>query len=148
MVLTRRDIGTALALLLADQITKWLALYLQPRGTIFEFTWNTGAGFGILQGQNVLLAAISIIAMAVLWPALKASKGHERVAWVVIYAGILGNFIDRIIHGAVIDFISIGTFPVFNIADSCITLGVAYLLASAARDWFPAWRFRKGKLEK
>lgn len=146
--MSRRDYTLATLFLLADQVTKWLAVWLQPSGYLFELTRNTGASFGILPGHNLLLAGISIAALVLFWPPLTSSKGHEHLAWVTIYAGIMGNLVDRLVRGSVVDFAKIGTFPVFNVADACITLGVAYLLARAVREWFPAWRFKKGKLER
>ncbi len=145
MVLARREWFLLVLLLALDQATKYVALFFKPNNALFTLTWNTGAGFGILKGHNELFLLIGIVMLVLLWQLFAESKGHERIAYLVIGAGVIGNMLDRIVHQAVIDFISIWTFPIFNIADSCITLGVAYLVAVTLRDWFPAWNFRKGK---
>lgn len=149
MVLNYRDSLWIAALLLTDQVTKALALLTRPNNFLFELTFNTGAGFGILQGKNTILILISIAVLVLLWKPLVTSKGRDHWAYVALVAGILGNFTDRLVHQAVIDFISIGNFPVFNVADMLITTSILYLVATALRDSFRSWNFRKsGKKTK
>ena len=109
---------------------------------------NTGAGFGIFQNQNAILAFIAALALVVLYFALRSQetyKGHERTALVVFGAGIMGNLWDRVQYQYVIDFIGVLSptgFPVFNIADSAISLSVAYLVAMSLRNTYAGWAFR------
>lgn len=145
MVLAARDWALMLGLVTVDQLTKWIALMYEPNNFLFHFTWNTGAGFGILQGKNTLLLIISLAVLALLWKPLTTAKGYEKLAFIVLCAGIVGNCLDRVLHGAVVDFISIGTFPVFNIADSLITVSILYLIAQSVKEWFPDWNFSKQK---
>ena len=145
MVLTVRDYVLFGVLLLVDQVTKWLARSLDPHGPIFSLVHNTGAGFGILQGQNTLLLLVSIAVLVVLYRTVQSSTRHEKYAYVILYAGICGNAIDRIVLGAVTDFISIGSFPVFNAADSYITVSILYLVATGLRESFSSWNFRRKK---
>lgn len=147
MVLTAKHWLAVAGLVLLDQITKWFMLAVRPDNMIFQLisSPNTGAAFGILQGRNTALIFISIAVLALLWRPLIASQGHERWAYLLLCAGILGNFIDRVVHKGVIDFISIGNFPVFNIADMLITLSILYLVATAMRDSFSSWNFRRAK---
>lgn len=131
-----------------DQATKITALLTKPDNWLFQLTWNTGAGFGILQGKNWWLLALSLAVLVLILKPLRDSKGHERIAYLGLAAGIVGNSIDRVVHRAVIDFVSIGNFPVFNIADSLITLSITYLVASTLRESFSSWRFHKTKQAK
>jgi signal peptidase II len=145
MVLNTRDSLWIALLIFVDQLTKVIALITKPSNALFELTFNTGAGFGILQGRNILLILISIAVLALLWKPLVTSKGREHYAYLALVGGILGNFIDRLVHHKVIDFISIGNFPVFNIADSLITVSILYLLATGVRASFRSWNFHTTK---
>lgn len=105
---------------------EWLAPYLRV------VNWhNTGAAFGIFQGMNgvfMVLAIVIIVLILIYFPAIPEDDFFFRLALSLQMAGATGNLIDRLYRGYVTDFISIGRFPVFNIADSCITLGVIVLL--------------------
>ena len=101
---------------------------------------NTGAVFGLLAGKASLMRklfflAVSLLAMGVvLWMVLRLSQGQkvELVALSLIFGGALGNIVDRIRLGEVIDFIDVYYrsyhWPAFNVADSAITIGVILLL--------------------
>ena len=105
---------------------KWLAPYFR-----FVNWHNTGAAFGIFQGMNgiFMVLAFFIIAMILFYfPQIPTSDIYFRLALSLQMAGATGNLIDRLYRGFVTDFISVGRFPVFNVADSCITLGVIVLL--------------------
>ena len=130
-----------------DQITKLIAVErLMPIGTypvipgILSFTYleNRGAGFGILQGARWFFVAVTIvtlIAIAYYYIKLPQKKpfNYIRVGLVIIAAGAIGNGIDRLLNGFVVDFIHLRfiNFPVFNIADIYVTVG-AVLLAVLA----------------
>jgi signal peptidase II len=143
MVLALRHGALLGALVALDQGTKWLARTLHPDNALFTLVWNTGAGFGTLQNNNLLLLFIGLGAIALLLKPLFEAKGREQIAYIALIAGIIGNVLDRIIHGAVVDFISIGNFPVFNIADSLITLSILYLVATGVQDAFRSWNYNK-----
>jgi signal peptidase II len=129
------------AVIVLDQLTKHLVrsgLALGeaiPAEGFFQLVHvqNTGAAFGILDDARSWLIALATIAfIAVIW--LTATR---RVAFLntvlgrltlgLIAGGILGNLIDRIYYGYVTDFLKAGPWPVFNIADSAITIGVVVL---------------------
>ncbi len=94
---------------------------------------NTGAAFGIFKNQNYLLIAISLLSIVMIYLQLRkkvqANKTFQ-ISLVLILAGAIGNFIDRISFGYVIDFLDFRIWPVFNIADSSITIGVILLAYS------------------
>ncbi|MCK9246298.1 MAG: signal peptidase II [Anaerolineaceae bacterium] len=99
----------------------------------FRFTYwqNTGAAFGMFQNANIpLLILAVIIAGAVIWYYHRAVNEPllYRLSLGLILGGALGNMIDRVQLGFVTDFIAVGRFPVFNVADSSVTVGVALML--------------------
>ena len=114
---------------MSDRIVKSWAMALDKDYSFgfisLKLVTNTGAGFGILQDNNVLLAWIAVLAFILL---AYFRKHFSLVAFIFISAGLIGNLVDRIFYGAVIDFISIGFWPVFNLADIYISLGVVLTL--------------------
>ena len=132
--------STALIIVLIDQITKFLIKTnfqlnesLAIIKNIFHLTYihNFGAGFGILQQQRFILIFISIIVVGVILYNLNKIKEKEILLQVLvgfILAGTIGNLIDRIIYGFVIDFLDFQIWSIFNIADSCVTIGVLGLV--------------------
>lgn len=93
--------------------------------------YNTGVAFGMFQGMSMVftvLAMIVVVVILVFFPRVPASDWYLRMALGLQLGGALGNLIDRIMIGHVTDFISVMTFPVFNIADASISTGVAILL--------------------
>jgi signal peptidase II len=90
---------------------------------------NRGAAFGILKNQTPLFIFTSLLAVVMIYRCLKENR-HKRIYIVslsLILAGAIGNLIDRLAFGYVIDFLDFRIWPVFNIADSSITVGVALL---------------------
>ena len=128
-----------LLVLAFDQITKYLALhYLAATESsavipnIFHLTLvhNTGIAFGFFrQHPSVLLSLISIsLLFLFFWGArMPKENSMERFSLALILGGAIGNWIDRVRFGAVIDFLDFRVWPVFNIADSAITVGVILL---------------------
>lgn len=126
-----------------DQLTKWVVETRLAYGEVWApwpamiryariIHWtNTGVAFGMFQGMGWIFSIFAIvISVAIIYyfPRVAREDWAIRVALVLEMAGAIGNMIDRLrIHGAVLDFISVGNFPVFNVADSCITVGVAFL---------------------
>ena len=94
----------------------------------FRYIENTGAAFGILKNQRFFFIAITIVALFVIGYYFFASKQNQinKTALVFVFAGTLGNFLDRIFKGYVIDFIDIIPidFPIFNFADVFLVSGL------------------------
>ncbi len=109
----------------------WMPLeWLRPYLRIVHWK-NTGAAFGIGQGLNVFFMVLSVVVIAVIiyyYPRIPRADVFFKLALSMQMGGAVGNLIDRVTQGYVTDFISVGTFPVFNVADSCITMGVGVLL--------------------
>ena len=103
-----------------------------------EFVRNSGAAFNIFSGSRLFLSCISIISSIILsyFIFISENKHINRYGLSFILAGSIGNGIDRILKGYVIDFIKIKyiNFPVFNIADIVINIGVIILIISYFRD--------------
>ena len=114
----------AFTVIILDQISKFIVRkYL-------TYTSNTGAAFGILQGQRLLLILISIaVAIFIIY----YLNNHHYMELGLLLGGTVGNLIDRLFFGYVVDFIDIWIWPSFNIADSFNTVAVILLI----------WRFRK-----
>ncbi len=118
-----------LAIILTDRLTKIWALNLKTsvdfRIFSFNLVRNTGAGFGLLKDFNSGLIYLSVIILGLL------VYFHDRInlySLTFITAGLISNVTDRISYGYVIDFIDFKIWPVFNIADSFITIGVILLI--------------------
>lgn len=114
----------------------WMPLeWLSPYARIVHW-YNTGVAFGMFQDKNFLfsiLALVISIFLIIFYPKLTEDDWFLRIALGMQLGGSLGNLIDRITIGHVTDFISIGNFPVFNIADASISVGVAVMIMGL---WF------------
>lgn len=135
----------AAGVILLDQVTKAVVRANIPFGSqwmpvdwiapFFRFVhWeNTGAAFGLFQQGGILFGVLAVLVavfIVIYFPQIPREERLMRIALAMQLGGALGNLVDRIRLGAVTDFISVGTFPVFNIADSSITVGVGLLLLS------------------
>ena len=111
---------------------EWLAPYARV------VNWhNTGMAFGLFQGGSDLILVLAIgVALLILfyYPSLAKEGWPVRLAIGLQLGGALGNLVDRVRLGHVTDWISVGQFPVFNIADSAVTLGVVILLITLWTD--------------
>ena len=107
--------------------------------SIFSFTYvqNTGALWSSFQGMNGAFIWLSVIAFgALIYYHDAFTTLAEKISYTLILTGLWGNLLDRLAYGFVVDFISVGWWPVFNIADSAINVGIViYLLEQ--------WRTRK-----
>jgi len=132
--------GVAFASVLLDQWTKhWATDHLAFREPVnvvgelvrFTYTRNSGIAFGMFAGKSFPFYIFSVVAaLAVFW----LWSRHPRLPWprqwslALILGGAIGNLIDRVRHGEVVDFILLSwrghEFPVFNVADMCVTCGV------------------------
>ena len=104
--------------------------WLMPFARI-RFWYNSGAAFGIFANGNDLFMVLAIIvAGAILYyfPRIARKDWWLRLALMLQFSGAVGNLTDRIQFGHVTDFISVGNFAIFNIADASITVGVAVLI--------------------
>jgi len=142
-----------------DQWTKWLVRtniapgetwlptslqWLSPYARIVHW-YNRGAAFGMFQQGNMvftLLAFVVVAAIIYYYPQISTVDWPLRLAMSMQLGGAIGNLVDRLTIGHVTDFISVGTFPVFNIADASISVGCVVLLLGV---W---WQERVAKKEK
>ena len=150
LVLTRSTGQTPkliiVAVVIADQATKNWALNSLSDGRTIDLFWtlrfnlvfNSGMAFSQGQGLGRLIGLLAIGVAVWLWLSLKkASTNLSLVGTAMLIGGALGNVVDRLFRGekwlagSVIDFIDLQWFPVFNIADSAVTLGAAMLITSS-----------------
>ena len=125
-----------------DQVTKeWVRLNLQLGEIYRPDLWisqyfrivhwkNTGAAFGMFQDMNPVFIVLSILVSGVIlyyFPQIPAHDWLVRISMSMLLGGAIGNLIDRFRQGHVTDFISVAKFPVLNIADASISVGVAVL---------------------
>ena len=144
----------ATIIVVIDQITKVLVRRYLPLGEMWNpWEWmmpyarlihinNTGAAFGMFKNGNPIFMTLAVIvsgAIIYYYPRIPANEKLIRFSLSLQLAGALGNLIDRIIFGQVTDFVSVGNFAIFNVADSSITVGVAILLIAV---W---WQERNDK---
>lgn len=136
----------ALALVGIDQLTKWLAVsMLKPVGSVnlisiggkewlnLTYVENTGAAFSILEGKQIFLIVITSVVIAAMIVMLLTKRVKSKpVMWSIalIIAGGIGNLIDRIFNGYVVDFVDVRIikFAVFNFADICAVVGAVLLI--------------------
>lgn len=124
---------TLLLLLGLDRLSKRLTLdFLADKDIIIapflhlRYVQNTGAAFGIMQGGNLILILVTLLIVGYLiksWKELCAYGPLVKWGLVLILGGALGNLYDRITLGFVVDFVDLRVWPVFNAADSFITVG-------------------------
>ncbi|MEC0210586.1 signal peptidase II [Paenibacillus ehimensis] len=150
----------AFIVLLLDQATKWLIVSRlelgESRSVIGDFFQitshrNAGAAFGILQNQRWFFLVITVlVAVGVIWYLQKTRKEGKKLlpfALSLLLGGALGNFIDRALFGEVVDFLDFHfrfsffglpvdyPFPIFNVADSAIVVGVALIFLDSLISW-------------
>lgn len=128
----------ALAALALDQLTKALVIHTMSQNQSFSLgildirhVHNYGAAFGMMQNAGVLFIVIAVIVLAIVfifWPRISRAEPFVIVSLALITGGTVGNLIDRLRFGYVVDFIDLRWWPVFNVADSCICVGVGLLV--------------------
>ena len=141
-------------LVIVDQLTKaWAASNLKGQASIMiikEFFYlsyaeNSGAAWSILQGQTQFFIVVGILAIVVFcyWY-IKTDRALGQFSLVLIISGTIGNLIDRILYSGVRDFLDFYIFgydfPIFNVADSCLTIGVILMLLDIVIEekmWLP-----------
>ena len=144
-------LGLALAIFIADQFTKVLILgYYRLGDSTYVASFfnivrahNTGAAFSFLAGasgwQRWFFTAIGIAATVFIVWMLRSHAGQKLFSFALacILGGAVGNVVDRLLHGYVVDFVQVHWrgwyFPAFNVADSAITVGAAFLILDELR---------------
>ena len=114
-----------LILIILDQLTK--LLFMNKSFSIINYTTNTGIAFSFLQGNNTILAIITILIILVMIYLLKTQKQYS-LGLSFLIAGALGNLIDRLYFGFIRDFIDFKIWPIFNLADLFNIIGVILIL--------------------
>lgn len=133
----------------ADQLTKAWAVAVLDQGPIalvgdtvrLALVRNTGSAFNLFTGQATMLALVAVVLVVVI---VRIAR-HEDDPWAswalaLLLGGALGNLADRIfrapgfLEGAVIDFVDLGPWPTFNLADSAITVGAILLVLAGWRE--------------
>ena len=147
-----------LLIFVLDRISKiWVLSYLKPKVNLdilpflkLTFVQNTGAAFGSFQNGNTVLIFVSLI---VLFALIKyrteifALGKAASFGWLFIIGGALGNLYDRIFIGYVVDFLNFVVWPVFNIADSFITIGALMLAWCICKDEYKKINQKKGEVK-
>ncbi len=134
------EIVLTLGLIIIDQLTKLIIVNSFGLGesltvidSFFKLTHvhNTGAAWSVLQGARFVFVIVALLVSLYLIYYLyknKSLKKYQRFVIILIVSGAIGNMIDRVLHGYVIDFLDFNIFgydfPVFNFADCCLTIGV------------------------
>ena len=144
--------GLILGVIFLDQLTKYLvqlSLPAHPNQVLatvsgwlsFVYVQNTGAAWGVMSGSGYILGALAIVALVAIYmlrKALQLKRVPMQIAFGLLAAGIVGNMIDRLCLGYVVDFIdcTFGTFrfPAFNIADMGISVGVVLYIIYSSID--------------
>ena len=145
-VFVKKFYGIALIVVVLDQITKWMVvknMELGERIVIWD-PWfallshrNRGAAWGMLEGQMWLFTIVTIgVIIGIVYFNHTEAKGKPffQVSLMLLLGGAIGNFIDRLYYGEVVDFVDVLIpvinyhFPIFNIADAALTIAVIMLL--------------------
>jgi signal peptidase II len=145
-------VGISATVAVVDQLTKSLVVSaigpgrLEPRFEVvdswlaLEYTQNRGVAFGMFSGLGPILAATSfaiLTGLLLLYMRQATPPLWQAVAVGLISGGALGNLVDRVRLGHVVDFLSVGPWPNFNIADCAITVGVLVLIWGLTRPTTP-----------
>ena len=145
--------GTAAVVLAADQLTKYLVVEhlagrppLRVIGSLVElrYTTNSGGAFSLLTGAPLFFGITAILIVAgIVYAGRRTAGVGLLVPLGLVLGGAVGNLADRLLrgdpllHGEVVDFVKVGIWPVFNVADSCIVVGgllLAFLVGRTERD--------------
>ena len=134
-------VSVAAITLAADQVTKYLVRAnldigeSWPREGFFRLTHgtNTGTAFGLFPDQTLLLTIASVFAIGFIIYFYRAHGGQTRLSGLnvgLLLGGAFGNLIDRVVAKKVTDFVDVGPWPIFNVADSAVVVGIILLITS------------------
>ena len=135
-----RYFSLTLILLIIDRLTKWwisstldLGVPNNLIGNVIRLTrvHNDGGAFGIFPGGGIVFLVVSGVVSLILFLILLTMQIDSRLirtGMAFVLAGALGNLVDRIQWGYVLDFFEIRGFPIFNVADACITVGAGFIV--------------------
>ncbi len=142
-------VAAALVVVVLDQATKHWALQALDDGPIdlvgslrLKLAFNDGAAFSLGSGRTTLISLVGLaVAAFIARLGLRADRRHAAIAFGVLLGGALGNLVDRaaragdgFLGGRVVDFVDLQWWPVFNVADMALWVGIALLLAGSRRD--------------
>ncbi len=131
-----KSILLIIILVILDQLSKFY--FINRNIKIFSFfsltfVKNTGVSFGLFKGYNLIFILLTLLVIAtIIYNYKKYPKSY--LAFNLILAGAIGNLIDRIFRGFVIDFIDFNFWPVFNLADSLIVIGALILIYNLIKE--------------
>ena len=150
----------ATVLVVIDQLIKhWATAALLPVGNMdvlpgiveLRYCLNDGMAFSMLAGKQTLLIGMTSVMLVVVAVMLFARKMPvwERISWTLILGGGVGNLIDRVLNGVVVDYINVQFmhFAIFNFADICVCVGVALLMLVVLLDSFKKEETAKQKAD-
>ena len=153
---------TFIVIVVGDQVTKLIADHTLALGgsysiidNFFYFTYshNDGGAWGIFSGKMNLFFIVSIIATIGIVYFFLQSETYQKITrfgLVLVFCGMIGNLIDRVVFGYVrdfIDFIIVGyDFPIFNVADMAITIGIFLVILEVGIEEYKAWKISKSQL--
>lgn len=142
----------AVVVILLDQVSKWFVvknmqlgeeiIIIEPYLSFLSHR-NSGAAWGMLEGQMWLFYIVTVVVAAgIIYYFHKEAQGHRlfSISLMLLLGGAIGNFIDRLVSGEVVDFISVlipvinYDFPIFNIADASLSIGVVTLMVHIIMD--------------
>ncbi|MEF3273965.1 MAG: signal peptidase II [Chloroflexus sp.] len=154
----------AVLAVMLDQVSKnWIVATLGPETMTrfipllgddirLAYSHNTGIAFSLFQGKSDLLTIVALViitgAIYLYVTQLPNRRRLVQIAMGFILGGALGNVIDRIRLGYVIDFIQVGWFPIFNLADSAITVGAALLMLQYVFDELALRRIKQAMISQ
>ncbi len=138
-----RAAAVLVVVLAADQLVKALVTSSLERGEVRDLIWfadlvntrNSGVAFGQLQNGGTIVSVVIAVALVALL-VFFVRNAHRPLIWLptgMLLGGALGNIVDRVREGAVIDYLKLPHWPAFNVADASITIGVVILLVVIER---------------
>ena len=148
--MTYRFWGAALVALALDQFTKHIIVsdfqpgesrIFIPHFLYWTYVQNTHGAFGLFGSSAFVLVGMAVVVLAVFWFAFREAAAKSivvQIAFGGIVGGAIGNIVDRFHYHFVVDFVDLRWWPVFNVADSCITVGVALLILTSLKREQPA----------
>ena len=123
--MANKILTTAVLAVILDQLSKFIFK------NYFSFTKNYGAAFGLLQGYKWLFVIVALIVVVLIF---RYKNKLDNFALGLLLGGTIGNLIDRLVYGYVIDFIDLGFWPSFNLADSFSVIAAVILMYKHWRD--------------